>query len=315
MMQMRTLVLLVALAPVPARAALLAAYGFDEGSGTTLHDASGNGRDGKLYGSPLPTWVTGQASHGGALSYPGGQNAGVLLGLPNTFDKVSQGTIEAWVKFNTSASGSYWMWLDNRDASLGCYHSLELSYERVGGTVYAEVWVGNVSSGCTPPSLVARAALSNPGSWHHIAYVVSGAGNALYVDGALQTPTYVSGSASWTIFLDEAGVGPQSISDAGGPDLSTEQWNGQIDDLRIWDAVRTAAQIAEDMRTPVSTRPRCSDGIDNDGDGATDFPADLGCSSASGDTELQSAGCGLGFELAFVTPLLARLRLRRSARA
>jgi hypothetical protein len=314
-MLVRTLVVLTTLAPLPAHAGLLAAYGFDEGSGTILHDTSGSGRNGTLYGSPLPAWVTGQPGHGKALSYPGGQSAGVLLGGQNTFDKVSQGTIEAWVKFNTAAGGSYWMWLDNRDASRGCYHSLELSYERVGSTVYAEVWGGNASSGCEPPSFQARVALANPGSWHYIAYVVTATGNALYVDGVIQTPTYVSGSASSTFFLDDAGVGSQSISDAGGPDLSTEQWNGQIDDLRIWDTVRTGTQIAEDMRTPVSTRPRCSDGIDNDGDGATDFPMDFGCSSASGDTELQSPGCGLGFELAVVTPLLAWLRLRRSARA
>jgi len=31
--------------------------------------------------------------------------------------------------------------------------------------------------------------------------------------------------------------------------------------------------------------PACSDGIDNDGDGMTDFPEDLGCESADGDTE------------------------------
>jgi len=301
---------LLALVPLPARSRLLAAYNFDEGSGTTLRDISGNGRDGKLYGSQLPTWVAGQSGHGRALSYPGGQNSGVLLGVENMFDGVTVGTIEAWVKFNTAAAGDYWMWMDNRDASAGCYHSLELSFERAGATVYAEVWGGNVSSGCVPPSLQGRVALPNPGSWHHIAYSVSAAGNALYVDGVLQTPTYLAGSASSTHFLDDAGVGDHSIYDVGGPDLSTEQWNGQIDDLRIWDTVRTGAEIYEDMHTPVSTAPRCADGIDNDGDGKIDYPNDPGCTSATADTELH-ASCGLGFELAVVTPLLARLRLRR----
>ena len=31
----------------------------------------------------------------------------------------------------------------------------------------------------------------------------------------------------------------------------------------------------------VSSSPVCSDGIDNDGDGATDYPADIGCSSST----------------------------------
>src|SRR5262245_20447616 len=37
--------------------------------------------------------------------------------------------------------------------------------------------------------------------------------------------------------------------------------------------------------TDAPTGPACSDGIDNDGDGMTDFPQDLGCESAQSDTE------------------------------
>ena len=77
---------------------------------------------------------------------------------------------------------------------------------------------------------------------------------------------------------------------------------------------RTSAEVYEDMHTPVSTKPYCSDGIDNDGDGKIDYPSDTACSSASGNDEVP-AGCGLGFELAVVTPLLAHLRLRRRSPA
>ena len=60
------------LAATRCAAGLLAAYNFDESSGTVLHDLSGNGRDGALYGSPPPTWVASQTGRGSALSYPGG---------------------------------------------------------------------------------------------------------------------------------------------------------------------------------------------------------------------------------------------------
>src|SRR5689334_18074399 len=43
---------------------LVAAYGFDEGSGTTAVDASGNGLNGTLAGQ---TWTTGR--YGGALAF------------------------------------------------------------------------------------------------------------------------------------------------------------------------------------------------------------------------------------------------------
>jgi len=53
----------------------------------------------------------------------------------------------------------------------------------------------------------------------------------------------------------------------------------------------------------------CSDGVDNDGDGFVDFPADVGCTSASGATEV-SVSCGIGPELAVGIGVLAALRRR-----
>jgi hypothetical protein len=53
--------------------------------------------------------------------------------------------------------------------------------------------------------------------------------------------------------------------------------------------------------------PACDDGVDNDRDGRVDFPDDPQCGAASGGREhLPPAGCGLGFELAFLVPWLAR---------
>lgn len=56
--------------------------------------------------------------------------------------------------------------------------------------------------------------------------------------------------------------------------------------------------------------PICDDGIDNDGDGLIDFD-DPVCSLSWPYWE-KTPGCGLGFELAFLLPLLTALRRRRS---
>jgi hypothetical protein len=70
-------------------------------------------------------------------------------------------------------------------------------------------------------------------------------------------------------------------------------------------------------RNPYSAfeNPACNDGRDNDGDGAIDFGADPQCSAAWDPTERQS-GCGLGFEVALALAALRVLgvRRRRSAR-
>src|SRR5215475_129130 len=47
-------------------------------------------------------------------------------------------------------------------------------------------------------------------------------------------------------------------------------------------------------RPDATPPPACSDGIDNDGDGLIDFPADPSCASASGTDEFHTplGGCG-----------------------
>jgi sugar lactone lactonase YvrE/mono/diheme cytochrome c family protein len=54
--------------------------------------------------------------------------------------------------------------------------------------------------------------------------------------------------------------------------------------------------------------PQCSNGIDDDGDGLLDHPADPQCASPTDDSEGYVQACGLGFEVAFALGLLALRR-------
>ncbi len=53
----------------------------------------------------------------------------------------------------------------------------------------------------------------------------------------------------------------------------------------------------------------CDDGLDNDGDGLVDFPADPQCGAVFPDNSEAPTVCGIGFELAFLLPLLMALRV------
>jgi hypothetical protein len=76
-----------------AQSGLVAAYGFDEGSGTTVKDSSGNNLTGTIVGA---TWTTG-GMYGNALSF-NGTSSYVDLGNPPGLQLTGSITIEAWVK-------------------------------------------------------------------------------------------------------------------------------------------------------------------------------------------------------------------------
>ena len=72
------------------------AYGMNEGSGTTLADASGSGHTGTLVNGPA--WVAGQATYGQALSFDGVDDA-VSVANPGTYNfGTGDFTIELWAK-------------------------------------------------------------------------------------------------------------------------------------------------------------------------------------------------------------------------
>ena len=70
--------------------------------------------------------------------------------------------------------------------------------------------------------------------------------------------------------------------------------------------------------TSKKENPQCDDGIDNDGDTLIDYPADPNCVAAWAANEAWVAfnpGCGLGAELTLVlAPLLFHARRRRRSR-
>src|SRR2546430_8455339 len=76
-----------------ATAGLVAAYNFDEGSGTVVQDLSGNANHGTISGA---TWTT-QGRYGGALQFDGIND---IVNIPDaaSLDLASGMTLMAWVR-------------------------------------------------------------------------------------------------------------------------------------------------------------------------------------------------------------------------
>ncbi|MGP3963169.1 LamG domain-containing protein [Nonomuraea sp. 3N208] len=95
--------------PASADGDLVAAYGMEEGSGTTVHDLSGNGNDGTVAN---PQWVDGKYGKGLRIG-----ELDQILTVPDASSLRTSGglTVEAWIKADgycpilAAKDNSYWM--------------------------------------------------------------------------------------------------------------------------------------------------------------------------------------------------------------
>jgi prepilin-type N-terminal cleavage/methylation domain-containing protein len=202
---------------------LVGKWDFEETSGAIL-DSSGNGNDGALMGDAV------RSSSGGTYGpaskqYVSLDGSGDYIVTDTSSSLNLNGnsvTISAWIKMNV---------LPN--AYKGIY-----AYGSSGGwyTLY-------VNSSNKPHMRIAGTALDGKnvfttGIWHHVAGVYDKTTSkiTLYVDGVIDSTR----SANWgsTIANTKAYIGRNSTA-------ANEYFNGQIDDVRVYEQSLSLAQIRE----------------------------------------------------------------------
>jgi hypothetical protein len=218
------LVVLAAAGPAwgaPPAPGLVAAYSFDEGSGSAAVDASGNGHTGAITGA---TW-TSSGRYGGALSFDGVDDS-VGLGSLGGFSQTAF-TLQAWVQKATTK---------NDVAILGSWTG--------SGPM---LWVDHLASRY---HLTLAGSLSNyldsghnpvPASWQHLAATYDGTTAHFYIDGTQVASRTTSGPGN----SDTWRIGAYGSTPGGF-------FDGLIDDIRIYDRALTATEIQTDMTTPVT---------------------------------------------------------------
>jgi hypothetical protein len=205
-------------------AGLVAAYGFNEGTGITAGDSSGNGLTGTLSG---PTWIA-AGRFGGALSFDG-VNDLVTVPDANALDLTTAMTIEAWV-YPTAISGWRSIVLKERPA--------QLVYSLYGNTDTNRPSVEIFTTATRDVRGTAQLALN---TWTHLAATYDGATLRLYRNGVQVASRAATGAIA-------VSANPLRI---GGNTIWGEYFAGRIDDVRIYNRVRTAADIQTDMNTAV----------------------------------------------------------------
>jgi sugar lactone lactonase YvrE len=205
---------------------LIAAYSFDEGSGTILHDAIGT-HDGTLKNGPA--WTT-AGKYNGGLHFDGVDD---LVSIPASSDlNLSKNfTLEAWVKPDEA---NPWSAVITKESSAGSTYQLhaegELKAPRGSAAKTAEG--GNYT--VNGPSALPVSA------WSHLALTNDGTNLRLYVNGTL-----VATGASGPMFVSD---GPLHIGD-NLRWISEDGFKGTIDDVRLYNRTLSAAEIGVDKET------------------------------------------------------------------
>jgi len=206
---------------------VIAEYTFNDGAGNSVHDGAGWGRDGTLNGDAR--WV-GAGKWGSAISFDG---AGDYVSIdaepsgPLTSDYFS---VMAWVwldatptkvkhivsKYSTNASEGFRMFVTP------------------AGTLKAEMFSATHHLYNSDPSPL------TPGQWNHVGMTFDGRTMRMYVNAVEVGARSNIGQSA----LANSSM-PLIIGSSSTPPTNNNDFNGDIDELRIYDHALTATEIAD----------------------------------------------------------------------
>jgi glucose/arabinose dehydrogenase/mono/diheme cytochrome c family protein/regulation of enolase protein 1 (concanavalin A-like superfamily) len=195
---------------------LIGWWEFNDGSGTTAIDSSGNGRHGTL-NAPLPLWIA-DGKFGSALQFTGVQNQGVVV--PSSgLNPTTAISIGAWVHA--------FDWNSNRRIVQKGNTDNQYRLLAEGGEL---VWhianVGRLETDLPPTN-----------EWVHIAGTYDGEEMRVYVNGSVVATLEASGAIPTT--TNALNIGTKTTGSTAG-----DHMNGYLDEVRIYSRALGEAEVA-----------------------------------------------------------------------
>jgi RHS repeat-associated protein len=210
---------------------LVAAYGFEEPSGSSVTDSSGTGNSGTISGATR----TASGKNGSALDFDGVDD---LVTVPdaNSLDLTTGMTLEAWVR-PAQFDSSTWRTILFKEAP--GWFVWELYAHTGGQSTFPSLFaypsgIEYTATGTTTLPL---------NTWSHVSGTFDGGNLRLYVGGTLVATIAAPGSFANT-------TGPVTM---GGNSVWPEWLNGRLDDVRIYNRALSQTEIQADMNTGVGT--------------------------------------------------------------
>jgi fibronectin type 3 domain-containing protein len=207
----------ISITPTSLRAHLT----FDETSGTTANDASGNGRTGTLVNGGL--WASGKS--GGALDLDGtDDHVSFATGVASSMNDF---TLSLWVKPDVIST---WSRIVDFGSGTGTYMFLTPRNGASGVVRFA------IKSGGSEQVINGTSALS-AGVWTHIAVTKNGSTGTLYINGTL-----VGSNPAMTHTPSSLGATTQNW--LGRSQFSADPYfDGSIDEFRLYNEALGSSQI------------------------------------------------------------------------
>jgi DUF1680 family protein len=202
----------------------VAHYRFDETSGTSAADATGNGKTATLAGGA--GWIAGRTGNAVNLGGSGGYASlpsGILAGA-------SAFSVATWVRLNTVGS-----WARVFDLGTGTTANMFLTPSSGGGPARFAI----TSSGAGGEQRINAPAALPAGAWTHVAVTLSGGLGVLYLNGA-----EVARNAAITVRPTDLGGTTQNWlgrSQYGGDPYL----DGALDSFRLYSRALSAAEVAD----------------------------------------------------------------------
>ena len=204
----------------------VAEWTFNEGTGTSVNDSSGNAYT-LTWNGTGSHWASGKIDKAGLFN---DATADWLLGS-TSLNLSGDFTIESWFK-STEAPANQQFLINKRRTSGNLEYTIRI--ENTDNKLNFIVW--NTINGqfltTEHPT-----AIAGDNTWHYFVGTVSGTTMTLYLDGV-----ETAKSASTTGTRNGAHSDPFEIGGANSASL----WNGHVDQVKIYNYARTPAQIAWD---------------------------------------------------------------------
>jgi hypothetical protein len=199
---------------------------FDEQQGTTAADSAG-GNPGTLINGPI--WAVGHL--GGALSFDG---------LDDRVDLADAGTIYA----TQAAPFSFSAWFNLSDFTMTVPDLMQMRSDsdlpfHVLLSVLPAYQGVSAGSGAGPWLPVRTGVVPTTAAWHHVVMVFDGADAGattsfmIFLDGVSQP---VMAAGAYGLQVNQSRIG-------AAEDVTTNQWKGLIDDVRVYGRALSAAEV------------------------------------------------------------------------